>query len=145
MAIGLNSNDMADLAVKQENKITELENKYKSLEDRLLALEKGEPITPGLVANQDAPINTQTVVEKAKSREDEYFEGMPSELDATVMEEAFVYMENQYKANGVSIKDHPGLFKLFYDPIFKAEVIKKAQDNYKIAYEQYIEIQKNKF
>ena len=144
MAIGLNSNDVADLAVKQDKKIADLENRFKALEDRILGVEKGQTKAAGLANGNDTPGANQPVADKPKTREDVYYEEMPEELDDQVMEEALIYIENQYKANNISIKNHAGLYKLLYDPVFKAEVIQKAKENYKIARAQYYELQKGK-
>lgn len=133
MAIGLNSNDLARLAEQQEKRITEIEDKFKTFEDRLIALEKGTDV-------KSSPMPTEVKTDKQEvqpqqSREAMAYANMPSELSAEVMNEAMQYLQNQYAANGVDITKHAGLNKLFNDVTFRANVIKKTQDNYKITYQ----------
>ena len=69
---------------------------------------------------------------------------MTSELNDEIMEDAMLYLENEYKVRGINIEDHPGLNKLFTDATYRAEIIKKTQEKYKITYQKYLEIVKNK-
>jgi hypothetical protein len=128
MAIGLNGNDVATLAIEQENKIKALETKYNSLEQRLLALESGKTIAPA------APAEAVVSTEKVLSRNEKLAANMPAELSAAVMEEAMTSLQDMYKKQGIDIKAHKGLDRLFNDAAFRASVIKKAQDTYKMAY-----------
>jgi hypothetical protein len=128
MAIGLNGNDVATLAIEQENKIKTLETKYNSLEQRLVALESGKVIAPAPTA--EAAVST----EKGPSRNERLAANMPAELNAAVMEEAMTYLQDMYKKQGINIKAHKGLDRLFNDAAYRASVIKKAQDTYKMAY-----------
>ncbi len=135
MAIGLNANDVANLVVQQEKKIKDLENKLNSFERRFLALENGTVYTPNEV------IAEVSSVEKVMTRHEVFASYMPSELSAEVMEEAMLYLENEYKALGINFEDHPGLNRLFTDAAYKAEIIKKTQDNYKKTYQNFKEIE----
>lgn len=128
MAIGLNGNDVATLAMEQENKIKALETKYNSLEQRLLALESGKVLAPAPTA--EAIVSA----EKVTSRNEKLAANMPAELNAAVMEEAMTYLQDMYKKQGIDIKAHKGLDRLFNDAAYRASVIKKAQDTYKMAY-----------
>ena len=130
MAIGLNNNDLANLAAKHEKKIAELDS-------RLTALENGKSTAAGqdkaVVANSDSKeLNAGA---RGGDGDGEYL--MPSELDASVMQDAISYLKKQYEGEKISIKNNPGLTKLFTDANFQAEVIKRAQDNYKITYNNY--------
>ncbi len=141
MAIGLNANDVANLAVQQEKKIKDLENNFKSLEQRLFALENGSDYTPNEVTAEVSALEMETTTEKVMTRHEIFASYMPPELSDEVMEEAMLYLENEYKALGISFEDHPGLNRLFTDVAYKAEVIKKTQDNYKKTYQNLKEIE----
>ena len=131
MAIGLNSNDIAKIVEKQEKRIA-------SIEDRLLALEKGSDLN-SQDENSDAvsPVAENNV--PALSREQMAFANMPSELSDEVMLEAMQYIEKQYTANGLDLKKHAGLNKLFNDGAFREEIFKKTQANYKATYQNVME------
>ena len=133
MAIGLNNNDMARLAVQQELKITTLEQKFESFEARFLSLEKGEAAKP-VVAE---------VTKKKPSKYEIAVANMPAELSSEVMEEAMQLIREQYEAKGLSIADHPGLDKLLNDASFRAETIRNAQASYKATYQSYLQKIKN--
>jgi hypothetical protein len=138
MAIGLNSNDVSTLVAKQEKKIMEMENKYKSLEERLIALEKGTNYTP---TKDLADISKQIpTVESLKvtTREETLEYQMPSELSDDVMKEAIAFLESEYKRRGINIASHPGLHKLFTDMDFQAEIIQQAKESYKATYQNFI-------
>lgn len=145
MAIGLNTNDVANLAVQQEKKIKALENKFKTLEQRLLALENGTDYTPSEVTVEIPAIKAETPTEKIMTRHEAFASYMPPELSDEIMEEAMLYLENEYKALGINYENHPGLKKLFTDADYKAEIIKKTQENYKRTYQNLkkIEAQRN--
>lgn len=144
MAIGLNGNNLADLAFKQEKKISELDKKLAALEDRFLAFEKG----PSYINDKDQPKilapKANIPSDKANTRDGDGEYVMPSELDETVMKEAITYLKNQFEGQKISLKNNPGLLKLLTDATFQAEVIKKTQDNYKITYQSYMDIQSKK-
>lgn len=144
MAIGLNANDVANLAVKQEKKIKELENKYRTIEQRLLALENGTVYNPSETIAEVSSIQNETVPEKKPTRYEILEANMPSELSEEVMEEAMLYLENSFKDRGVDIANHPGLNKLFTDPVYKAEIIKKTQESYKKSYERLQKLNSSK-
>ena len=135
MAIGLNSNDMARLVEKHDIRISEMENKYKSLENRITAIEDGTIADPkkegrGVIAN-----NAPEIQQPKTSREALAYANMPPELSDEVMEEAMSYLKNQYLNHGVKLEDYPALNKLFVDEAFRSEVIRKTQSNYKISYQ----------
>ncbi len=136
MAIGLNGNDVARLAIKQETKITALETKYNLLEQRLLALESG---TVATTKTNDIATAIATTPEKVLTRNEMLASNMPSELSDEVMAEAFQYLENTYRKQGVDFEKHPGLDRLFTDASFKSEVIKKTQEKYKLLYPSILE------
>ncbi len=144
MAIGLNANDVANLAVKQETKINNLENNFNSLEQRLLALENGTSNLPGKPLKVDASQKTNSTPVKDLSKYELFLKYMPATLSAETMEEAMLYLKNSYKNNKINIKDHPGLNRLFTDAAFKAEVIKKTQEKYQVSYQSILESVKNK-
>jgi hypothetical protein len=135
MAIGLNSNDLANLAVEQDKKIKALEGKYASLEARLLALEGGpapKPATPVLATAAPAPAKELTRYELLK-------QNMPAELSNDVMANAISDLKATYAKQGLSYKNNPGLTRLFTDMAFQAEVIRKAQATYKASYQTILE------
>jgi cytoskeletal protein CcmA (bactofilin family) len=140
MAIGLNANDVADLAVKQEQKLSELENKFNTLESRMLALEKGEKTAPS--PSTAAPV--VPAVQKSQTRYDLLASNMPSELSDEVMDEAMKYLENSYRDHGIDVKKHPGLDRLFADAGFRANMIRKAQATYKESYKAILKAAKSK-
>jgi hypothetical protein len=134
MAIGLNSNDLANLAVEQDKKIKVLEGKYASLEARLLALEGGsapKPATPVLAA-APAPVKELTRYQLIK-------QSMPAELSNDVMANAISDLKASYAKQGISYKNNPGLNRLFTDLAFQAQVIRKAQTTYKASYQTILE------
>src|SRR5690606_10879261 len=128
MAIGLNSNDIATLVAKQEKKITEMERKYKSLEERLIALENGT----NYIADTDGVDFTENIPSegpaKEMTREEKLAASMPkpSEITDEKMKEVIAYLEFEYNRRGIDIANHPGLHRLFTDMDFQSEVIKKA-------------------
>ena len=126
MAIGLNANDVSKLVVQ-------LENKYNALEERIAALENVAEVLPKVETRQESKM---TRYEMALAY-------MPSELNDEIMEEAMLYLENEYKVRGINIEDHPGLNKLFTDTTYRTETIKNTQEKYKITYQNYLEIIKN--
>ena len=137
MAIGLNANDVADLAIQQEKRINDLENKFNSLEQRFLALENGTDYTPS-VGVAEASSVTELEAEKVMTRYEMIASSMPAELSDEVMEDAILSLKNQYEIQGIKFEDHPGLNKLFIDTAYQAEVIKKAQETYKISYQSIL-------
>lgn len=141
MAIGLNTNDLANLALEQENKIRLLESKFASLEARLIALEGGVPAKPATPAKAQEPAGTQPAKEQTKY--EILAQNMPAELSNEVMTDAIANLKEVYTKQGISFKDHPGLNKLFTDASFQAEVIRKAQQKYKASYQTILENTKN--
>lgn len=137
MAIGLNTNDVANLAVEQEKKIKVLEAKFDILEQRLLALENG---TVGVFNSEETSSeNENNIAQKELTKSELITSFMPSELSDEVMEEAMLYLETAYKDNGINIENHKGLHKLFNDLNYRTEIIKKAQHTYKKAYHRLLE------
>ena len=133
MAIGLNSNDVATLAAKQEKKIQELEDKYQSLESRLLALEKGE-LVPSPKSIPDIAVDAEETA-PAMTRNEILATHMPSELSDELMAEAMEYIEGEYVRRGIDIADHPGIYKLLRDEAYQQEIIRKTQENYRTTYQ----------
>jgi hypothetical protein len=132
MAIGLNSNDVAQLAEKQESRIAELEQKNKSFEDRLLALERGEK----LVSKPEAVEKKDNIASKGISKDQQILASMPAELSDEAMKDAFAYLTNMYKEKGIDVSKNPGLNRLFNDVAFKNEVIRKAKETYRLSYDE---------
>ncbi|WP_309640765.1 hypothetical protein [Flavobacterium sp.] len=140
MAIGLNTNDIAALAIEQDKKIKAMDSKLADLEQRLLALENGTP-----VAAKTAPIAPQVpAAVPTLSRYELLASSMPAELSAAVMEEAMQYLANTYQQQGLVIANHPGLNKLFNDASYRAQIIKKSQDTYKVSYQKILESARNR-
>lgn len=137
MAIGLNANDVANLTVQQEKKINDLEKKFESLEQRFLALENGTEYTPN-EGVEETSSDVKTNPEKEMTRYEMIASSMPSELSDKVMEDAILSLKTQYKSQGIKFEDHPGLNKLFKDAVYQAEVINKAQERYKISYQEIL-------
>ena len=137
MAIGLNANDVSDLVVKQENKMNELEK-------RLLALENGVNGIPNNTPKVDATSKPKAGQDKEMTKYEMFVKYMPKELTNETMEEAMLYLQNSYKNQKINVKNHPGLYRLFTDATFKAEVIKKSQEKYRISYQSILESVKNK-
>ena len=132
MAIGLNSNDVADLTSKQEVRISQLENKLQNLEARLIAIENGTKYTPNVPAIASPKQNAQP------SRYDLIVASMPSELSDEIMDEAFNLIRERFNDQGIAIEDHAGLNKLFNDQSYKAEIIQKVKEDYKISYQSIL-------
>ena len=137
MAIGLNANDVSDLVVKQEIKLNELEK-------RLIALENGVNGTPNNTPKVDATSKPKVGQDKEMTKYEMFVKYMPKELTNETMEEAMLYLQNSYKNQKINVKNHPGLYRLFTDATFKAEVIKKSQEKYRISYQSILESVKNK-
>ena len=142
MAIGLNANDVADLAVQQEKRIKDLENKFNSLEQRFLAMENGTAYSPSEIVT-DASSVAEPNTEKEMSKYEKITSSMPAELSDKVMEDAIQSLQDQYTIQGIKFEDHPGLNKLFTDAAYKAEIINKAQETYKESYQRLLEEAKN--
>ncbi|HQV56305.1 MAG TPA: hypothetical protein PLX17_12345, partial [Chitinophagaceae bacterium] len=138
MAIGLNSNDVSTLVAKQEKKIMEMENKYKSLEERLVALEKGTNYTPTKDLATVSMDKSTTESGKVIAQEETAAYQMPSELSDDVMKDAIAYLDAEYKRRGLNPKNHPGMHKLLTDLDFQAKVIQKTKETYKATYQNYI-------
>ena len=128
MAIGLNTNDVARLAVKQEKRIEQLEDKFLTLEKRLEALENGTTYTP--------------VEHKTEMNHFEFVEAsLPPALDLEQIEEAIVLLEDTYKARGIDVENHLGLKKLFNDENFRKDIISKVDENYKSNYQNLMRLE----
>tara|TARA_B110000238_G_scaffold101265_1_gene110345 strand:+ start:961 stop:3198 length:2238 start_codon:yes stop_codon:yes gene_type:complete len=96
MAIGLNPNSVAQFIEKQEERIIQLEEKFNSLENRLLSLEVGGEETKSPLNNSNESLTQKKkVIKKALPILAE--SNMPSELSDEVMEEAIKYLSNSYK------------------------------------------------
>ncbi|MDO5972095.1 hypothetical protein Q4Q35_20030 [Flavivirga aquimarina] len=137
MAIGLNANDVANLAIEQEKKIKVLEDKFKTLEQRLLALEHGSVEVVNLEKTTTEKENKTP--QKELSRSQLVASYMPPELSDEIMEQAMLYLENGYKNNGIDIENHPGLNKLFNDSKYRKKIIAKTKANYKKSYKKLLE------
>jgi hypothetical protein len=140
MAIGLNANDLANLAVEQDKKIKALESKFASLESRMVALEGGsaKPATAPAVAEP-----AKAAPAKEMTRYELLAKNMPAEISKEMVEEAIANLKASYVRQGLSFKDHPGLNKLFTDASFQAEVIRKSQATYKASYQTMLEKSRN--
>jgi hypothetical protein len=141
MAIGLNSNDLATLAIEQDKKIKGMESKFALLEQRLVALEGGKPSTPSasaaVAANAPEPTATATATEL--NRYELMAKNMPAELSDEVMISAISDLKSAYAKQGISLDANPGLKRLFTDASFQAEVIRKSQETYKASYQSIVE------
>jgi hypothetical protein len=137
MAIGLNSNDLATLAIEQDKKIKVMESRFASLEQRLIALEGGKPSTPSAAVAANTPAPTATAMEM--NRYELMAKNMPAELSNEVMTSAIADLKSAYARQGVSVDANPGLKRLFTDPSFQAEVIRKSQATYRASYQAIVE------
>jgi len=133
LAIGLNNNDMARLAIQQELRISSMEQKFETLDARFSALENGEEYKPVV----------SVVPSKKLSKYEIAVANMPAELNDDVMEEALLLIEDRYRERGIDIASHPGLDKLLNDSAFRAEIILKTKASYKATYQSYLQIIKN--
>lgn len=136
MAIGLNSNAISEFVEKQEERILELESKFTSLENRLIALEGG-------VVEQGVEVTKvlekeDGVVEKDLSREELIVQNMPAELSDEVMQEAISNLKKSYEAIGFDVTQHEGLNRLFNDLEYQKLIIIKTQENYKKMYKSLV-------
>jgi hypothetical protein len=128
MAIGLNANDVARLAVQQEKRIEKLENDFLSLEKRLAALESGTVYTP-----------KEAVADLSHF---EYMEAsVPPALDKEQINEAIQLLEGTYRNRGIDVDNHLGLNKLFNDAAFRNEIINKVEENYIITYQNVMKLE----
>lgn len=59
---------------------------------------------------------------------------MPEELSDEVMNKTMGFLEKYYIERGIDISKNPELNKFFYDQKYRAEIIKKTQENYKKSY-----------
>lgn len=137
MAIGLNTNDLANLATEHDTKIKALENKFTSLEARLVALEGGSSLKPAVAsAIAAAPA-------KELTRDELFVKSMPAELSDKVMADAIANLKDTFAKQGLSLKDSPGLNKLFTDAPYQAEVIRKYQARYRASYQAILKRSKS--
>ena len=139
MAIGLNNNDVANLAVRQEKKITDLESKFNSLEKRLLSLENGSANTQKEEKEKEVLSKKELVSKKEMSRTEMMISSMPAEISDKDIEDAMLLIKNTYTNKGIKIEEYPGLNKLFVDANYKAEIIKNVKENYKMTYKSILE------
>ena len=139
MAIGLNSNDLAGLAVEQDKKIKSLESKFSLLEARLGTLEGGAVTKPAAMIAA-APTTAPT---KELSRYELLAKNMPAELSNAVMADAIANLKSAYVKQGISFQDNPGLKRLFTDAAFQAEVIHKSQEKYRLSHQTILERSRN--
>ena len=117
MAIGLNTNDVAQLVNDQQKEIQQLKENFNKLEQRLAALESGQPYAPA--TPNAAPANTDFVEAS-----------LPAGFDAAQVEAAILLLEATYAARGIDVENHAGLKKLFQDQAFRQDVIQRVQQNY---------------
>lgn len=129
MAIGLNANDVARLAVQQEKRIEKLEKDFSALEKRLAALESGTVYTP--------PISE-------KYQFDVVAASVPPALDIAQIEEAILLLEATYRERGIDVAGHPGLQKLFNDASFRNGIIKQVDENYKTTYQNMMKMEEQR-
>jgi hypothetical protein len=141
MAIGLNANDLATLAVEQDKKLKALESKFATLENRLVLLEGGTPAKPTTAPIAAEP--TKPAPSKELSRYELLTKSMPAELSNKVMADAIANLKTSYAQRGLTFEDHPGLKRLFTDAAFQAEVIRKSQATYKASYQSMLERSRN--
>lgn len=125
MAIGLNANDVARLAVQQEKRIAKLEKDFLTLEKRLAALESGTVYTP----------------ETEASKQDFIAASVPPALDIAQIEEAILLLETTYRVRGIDVDNHLGLQKLFNDQNFRKEIIRQVDENYKQTYQNIVKME----
>ncbi len=125
MAIGLNANDVARLAVQQEKRIAKLEKDFLTLEKRLAALESGTVYTP----------------ETEASKQDFIAASVPPALDIAQIEEAILLLETTYRERGIDVDNHLGLQKLFNDQNFRKEIIRQVDENYKQTYQNIVKME----
>lgn len=137
MAIGLNNNDLANLAVEQEKKIAALESKFASLEKRLVALEGGASSRPAVAPAATEPAKAAPAPEL--NRYALLAKNMPAELSNKDMTDAFATLKAAYIKKGISIASNPGLNKLLTDATYQAEVIRKSQATYRASYQAILE------
>ncbi len=132
MAIGLNSNDVADLAVKQEEKIKSLEDRLNRLESRFPDNESdNSKVNSTTVAQEDVP-------KKTMSREEILITYMPTKLDDNLLNEALQYLKKSYESNSIDFEKHVGLKKLFIDANYRSEILRKTKANYIVYYQNLL-------
>jgi len=141
MAIGLNSNDLASLAVEQEKKIKILESNFASLEGRLISLEGGYSSKRKAIAKAAKP--AKATPEKELTRDEMLTKNMPAELNDKVLVDAIATLKDSYVKQGISLEAYPDLNKLFSDATFQAEFIQKAQERYKTSYQTILARSRN--
>jgi hypothetical protein len=122
MAIGLNTNDVARVVEEQQNRIESLEkemaavkNDFAALIRRLDALESGSRVQP---------------VEPQPNHAEYIAASVPANLDAALIEEAILLLEDTYRAKGLDVENHAGLKKLFRDADYRKDIIRSVQENY---------------
>jgi len=113
MAIGLNTNDVANLVNAQEERLT-------SLEERLMALESGVSIQK----------SAQVIAEVEEPNPVNLDEWLPTEISSEYWDQGVDILVQRFEAMGIPLESHPGLYKIVNDPAFKAEVISKSHQNY---------------
>lgn len=136
MAIGLNSNDVAALAIKQEKKISDLEAKFASFEEKLTALEEGTEYNPGEGATKEG--DEAPAAKDKLSRKEIIAANMPSELNDAVLNDAMIYLRDQFQQKNIDIENHPGLNKLFNDSVYQQEIFQKTKQNYRNSYQKIL-------
>ncbi|WP_375436316.1 hypothetical protein [uncultured Hymenobacter sp.] len=138
MAIGLNANDLANLAVEQEKKIKGLESQFTSLEQRLVALEGGSSPKRAAASRAVEPAKAAPSQSKDLTRYELLVKNMPAELSNEVVADAIANLKDAYAKQGISVETHPSLNRLFTDASFQAEVIRKSQETYKASYKSIL-------
>ena len=107
------------------------------MEQRFLTLENGTDYSPSERVAEASSV-TELEAEKVMTRYEIIASSMPAELSDEVMEDAILSLKNQYEIQRIKFEDHPGLNKLFTDAAYQVEVIKKAQETYKVSYQNIL-------
>ena len=124
MSIGLNNNDLANLAYNQELRI-------RKIEERLNILEGNETI------NKKTSLRTNDDITKTHQNEEEkteyfiYSDEMPYEITLDALDEAIELILKSYRLSNIDIKSNPGLFQITSDVNYKLDVLEELNEIYK--------------
>jgi hypothetical protein len=123
VAVGLNANSVANLSVKQEQKIKEQETQINSLKEQINQM---NDVLAQLVPNYSSMMKKNQQVSKSSSGADQIQSGLQEErtiiyYDITKEQilEGISLAEITLKEKGVNLKDHPFFSKMEKEPDFK--------------------------
>ena len=129
IAIGLNSNDIADLVSNQQKEINSIENRISLLESKMgLTNNSSKSEIIENKSKKDININESVISKK------NFLDKTPSEITAKMEEEAMSQVRDIYENMKKEGVDHKGLFKLINNNKFRSKTLGRIKNSYRKSY-----------